>query len=74
MFSRSKYKKILGGLLEEPTYNAAGVAKLAHYVELTPVKVPKIFAILSRYYEEHAGDSASGPADSRPAQPPRSRG
>ncbi|KAL7715639.1 Uncharacterized protein QTN25_006737 [Entamoeba marina] len=49
MFGRSKYKKIIASILEDNEYNPTNLTKLAHYIELTPVKVPKIFNILEKY-------------------------
>ncbi|BFU21095.1 hypothetical protein EHI8A_000150 [Entamoeba histolytica HM-1:IMSS-B] len=46
---RSKYKKNLYALLEEKEFNVAAFNKLHHSVELTPVKLPKVFRILEDY-------------------------
>ncbi|EDR25335.1 hypothetical protein EDI_133020, partial [Entamoeba dispar SAW760] len=46
---RSKYKKNLYALLDEKEFNVTAFNKLHHSVELTPVKLPKVFRILEEY-------------------------
>lgn len=50
---KSKYKKNLQALLDEKEFNQVAFNKLHHSVELTPVKLPKVFKILDEYIDKN---------------------